>query len=146
MKKGKCELREAHAKMSADSTVSDFEEALTAAAYFLKGAPWWIGDLLNEAERRFGEGYAQCVPTSVSESQANRLRSVASKVPQDNRKPLETLSQGHYDAAARLPVELQVPFLEQAITDGLGTNEFRNLISASLRRIKEETKERTKGV
>ncbi len=143
---GPCDLGPGSAKVASDATIQDFENAMEFAAYCLKASPWWIGDLLNEAYRRFGDQYAQCIPPSISLSQANRLRSVADKIPKANRRPLETLSQGHYDSLARLPAAIQTEFLDKAVTEGLGTNEFRDLISAHLRYVKAQAKERTKGV
>ena len=130
---GKFSLGSGTVKVASDATVIEFEAALQFVAFCIKGAAWWAGDLLNEAERRFGDKYAQCVPTSLSNSQANRLRSVAEKVPAAHRRPLTTLSQGHYDTLARLPAASQPSFLARAVDDGLGTNEFRDLVSEFLR-------------
>ena len=144
---GKFELGHNGAKpLSGDVNIIEFEAIMSFVAYCLKGAPWWAGDLLNEADRRFGDGYAQCVPTNLSNSQANRLRSVAEKVPAAHRRPLTTLSQGHYDTLARLPVIVQPEFLDRAVTEGLGTNEFRDLAADYLRMKKAEAKERAKDV
>jgi hypothetical protein len=133
MKIGKAEVDEYGATMPKDATVRDFEQALQFAAWAIQGAPWWIGDLLNEAERRFGDGYAQSIPESLSLSKLNRLRSTSDRVAKASRKPNLGLSQAHYDTAARLPAQFQDEFLELAIQKGWGTNQFRDVVSEYLR-------------
>ena len=137
MKIGKADVSELGATMPATATVEDFEQALQFAAWAIQGAPWWIGDLLNEAERRFGDGYAQSVPESLSLSKINRLRSTSARVAKASRKPNSGLSQGHYDTAARLPASFQDEFLEKAIQNGWGTNHFRDAVAEFLRTQKE---------
>ena len=129
MKLGPCRFEPGHAQMSAKATIEDFQAALEFAAWAASASPWWVGDLLNEAERRFGDKYSQAVPESISLSKANRLRSTAAKVKKAHRRPESTLSQGHYDTAARLPDVCQEEFLDRAEEEGLGTNEFRDLVS-----------------
>ena len=138
MKIGDADIDEFGATMPKAATVEDFEQALQFAAWALQGSPWWIGDLLNEAERRFGDGYAQSVPDSLSLSKVNRLRSTSAKVAKALRKPNTGLSQGHYDTAARLPANFQEEFLTKAINEGWGTNEFRDLVSVFLRTQKDK--------
>jgi len=137
MRVGKAEIDEYGATMPKDANVGDFEQALQFAAWAVQGAPWWIGDLLNEAERRFGEGYAQSIPDSLSLSKINRLRSTSARVAKAARKPNLGLSQAHYDTAARLPANFQDEFLENAIQNGWGTNYFRDVVSEFLRIQKE---------
>ena len=133
MKIGPCEFSPGHARMAASATISDFQAALEFAAWAAKGSPWWIGDLINEAERRFGDAHAQAIPESLSLSKANRLRHTAGRVDKGHRRPFTGLSQGHYDTAARLPSGLQASYLDQAVIEGWGTNEFRDVVSELLR-------------
>ena len=133
MKLGPCRFDPDHAHMAAKATVEDFQAALEFAVWAATASPWWIGDLLNEAERRFGDQHTQAIPESISLSKANRLRSTAARVKKAHRRPESTLSQSHYDNAARLPEVYQDEFLDKAEDEGLGTNEFRDLVSSFLR-------------
>ena len=146
MKIGRCQFEAGHAKMDAGASISDFQGALEFAVFATKGGPWWVGDLLNEAERRFGDLYAQACPMSLSNSQSNRLRATARRIKRSHRRPHEGLSQSHYDTAARLPEVEQEEFLQIAIDEGLNSNEFRDLVADQKRAMKAAAEERVKDV
>jgi len=77
-----------------------------------QGAPWWIGDLLNAGDARFGEMFSQVCEGWVSADQLQRYESVARRVPRENRRA--TLSWSAHAAVARLPHSLQRKMLERA--------------------------------
>ena len=77
-----------------------------------QGAPWWIGDLLNAGDARFGESFSQVCEGAVSADQLQRYESVARRVPPQNRRP--GLSWSAHAAVARLPHALQRKMLERA--------------------------------
>jgi hypothetical protein len=81
-----------------------------------QGSPWWIGDLLNAGDARFGEMFSQVCEGSVSADQLQRYESVARRVPPENRRA--GLSWSAHAAVARLPHALQRTMLERAERSG----------------------------
>ena len=81
-----------------------------------QGAPWWIGDLLNAGDARFGEMFSQVCEGSVSADQLQRYESVARRVPAENRRA--ALSWSAHAAVARLPHVLQRKMLARAEQSG----------------------------
>jgi len=85
---------------------------LRFALWCQQGAPWWIGDLLNAGDARFGEMFSQVCEGAVSADQLQRYESVARRVPPENRRP--GLSWSAHAAVARLPHALQRKMLDRA--------------------------------
>lgn len=67
-----------------------YDQAESLAAYWgvqSRGLQWWIGDLLNEAERRYGHEYAQLAEaTGLSEGALQRRMYVCREVPVKRRR------------------------------------------------------------
>jgi hypothetical protein len=85
---------------------------LRFALWCQQGAPWWIGDLLNAGDARFGEMFSQVCEGAVSADQLQRYESVARRVPPENRRP--GLSWSAHAAVARLPHSVQRKMLDRA--------------------------------
>lgn len=85
---------------------------LRFALWCQQGAPWWIGDLLNAGDARFGEMFSQVCEGAVSADQLQRYESVARRVPPENRRA--GLSWSAHAAVARLPHALQRKMLDRA--------------------------------
>jgi hypothetical protein len=81
-----------------------------------QASPWWIGDLLNAGDARFGEMFSQVCEGAVSADQLQRYESVARRVPAENRRP--GLSWSAHAAVARLPHALQRRMLDRAESAG----------------------------
>ncbi|MBA3312770.1 MAG: hypothetical protein M3552_04355 [Planctomycetota bacterium] len=77
-----------------------------------QASPWWIGDLLNAGDARFGEMFSQVCEGAVSADQLQRYESVARRVPAENRRP--GLSWSAHAAVARLPHSMQRKMLKRA--------------------------------
>ncbi len=93
---------------------------LRFALWCQQGAPWWIGDLLNAGDARFGEMFSQVCEGAVSADQLQRYESVARRVPAENRRP--GLSWSAHAAVARLPPALQRQMLDRAERFGWTSN------------------------
>ena len=92
--------------------LEDWAGPLRFALWCQQGAPWWIGDLLNSGDARFGEMFSQVCEGSVSADPLPRYESVARRVPPENRRP--GLSWSAHAAVARLPHALQRKMLDRA--------------------------------
>ncbi|HEX6986319.1 MAG TPA: hypothetical protein VF170_13135 [Planctomycetaceae bacterium] len=96
----------------ADAPLEAWAAPLRFSLWCQQGAPWWIGDLLNAGDARFGEMFSQVCEGAVSADQLQRYESVARRVPPENRRP--GLSWSAHAAVARLPHALQRKMLDRA--------------------------------
>ena len=104
---GPCDLR-----VAGRPTVEAFAGPLRFALWCQQGSKWWIGDLLNHGDARFGEMFSQVCEGQVSASLLQQYESVARRVPRENRNP--NLSWSCHAAVARLPPAGQRRLLAQA--------------------------------
>ena len=102
---------------------AEWRGPLQFALWCQKAGPWWIGDLLNAGEDRFGEAFSQMCEGAVSPDQLNRYASVARRVPIENRVP--TMSWSAHAAVARLDRSVQKKWLLRAEKAGLSSEELR---------------------
>ncbi len=110
-------------RISGKPEVADWKGPLQFALWCQRAGPWWIGDLLNAGEDRFGESFSQICEGVVSAEMLNRYASVARRVPIDNR--VASLSWSAHAAVARLPLDLQKPLLLEADRHGWTSDELR---------------------
>ncbi|HEY4234370.1 MAG TPA: hypothetical protein VGM76_13140 [Lacipirellulaceae bacterium] len=105
---------------------------LQFALWCQRAGPWWIGDILNAGEDRFGETFSQACEGAVSAEMLNRYASVARRVPLENRVP--GLSWSAHAMVARLPHDEQRPLLLQAERHGWTSDEIRVKARAATKR------------
>jgi hypothetical protein len=110
-------------RISGKPDVVEWEGPLQFALWCQRAGPWWIGDLLNCGEDRFGESFSQMCEGVVSAEMLNRYASVARRVPIENR--VATLSWSAHAAVARLPLDLQKQLLLDADHQGWTSDELR---------------------
>ena len=96
---------------------------LQFALWCQKAGPWWIGDLLNAGEGKFGESFYAMCDGYVSGDQLNRYASVARRVPIRNRRA--NLSWSAHAAVARLDDAGQRRLLALAEKNGWSSEELR---------------------
>ena len=88
-----------------------------------RAGPWWIGDLLNAGEDRFGESFSQMCEKAISTEQLSRYASIARRVPLSNRRT--GLSWSAHAVVARLPHDQQRKMLREAERRGWTSAELR---------------------
>lgn len=95
------------------------------------GHQWWIGDLLYEVEKRFGdeEGHKVEAALAIAPQTALNYRWVASRVEASRRR--EELTWSHHAEVARLEPEHQDAALEHAIAENLGVRELRDYVAVT---------------
>lgn len=85
---------------------------------------FYVGDALNDGERRFGEAMAQAVDVlGMSEHTLVNRRWVCSRVPPARRRP--ELSFSHHDAVAALGPREQRRWLSEALEQGWSRERLR---------------------
>ena len=104
-------------RISGKPEIAEWKGPLQFALWCQRAGPWWIGDLLNSGEDRFGETFSQMCEGAVSGEMLNRYASVARRVPLENRRP--GLSWSAHAVTARLPHDVQHDLLLGSGTQGL---------------------------
>ena len=99
-------------KVAGRPTVEAFAGPLRFALWCQQGSKWWIGDLLNDGDDRFGEAFSQVCEGQISAGLLQQYESVARRVPPENRNP--NLSWSCHAAVARLPSASQRRLLAKA--------------------------------
>ncbi|HEX3600105.1 MAG TPA: hypothetical protein VHU84_08170, partial [Lacipirellulaceae bacterium] len=115
--------------------VSEWQGPLQFALWCQRAGPWWIGDLLNAGEDRFGESFSQMCEGTVSAEMLNRYASIARRVPIENR--VATLSWSAHAAVARLPLDMQKRLLLEADRQGWTSDELRLKARQAMKRAAE---------
>jgi hypothetical protein len=110
-------------RITGKPVVAEWKGPLQFALWCQRAGPWWIGDLLNAGEDRFGESFSQMCEGAVSAEMLNRYASVARRVPIENRIP--TLSWSAHAVVARLPLNVQKRLLVEADRHGWTSDELR---------------------
>jgi hypothetical protein len=103
--------------------VEEWLAPLQFAIWCQRASPWWIGDLLNAGDARFGEAFSQACQGIVSPDMLQRYESVARRVPPRNRRA--GLSWSAHAAVARLHPDQQRQILDQAEEQGWNSEEMR---------------------
>jgi hypothetical protein len=110
-------------RISGKPEIADWKGPLQFALWCQRAGPWWIGDMLNAGEDRFGETFSQMCEGAVSAEMLNRYASIARRVPLENRRP--GLSWSAHAVVARLPHDVQRDLLLEAERKGWTTDELR---------------------
>jgi hypothetical protein len=110
-------------RISGKPDMTEWRGPLQFALWCQRAGPWWIGDLLNSGEDRFGETFSQMCEGTLSTEMLNRYASVARRVPIENR--VASLSWSAHAAVARLPSNLQKRLLLDAERHGWTSDELR---------------------
>lgn len=120
---GPIELHSTGIRISGDPQLNEWSGPLQFALWCQRAGPWWIGDLLNAGDSRFGEAFSQVCDGEISADQLQRYESVARRVPPENRRP--NLSWSAHAAVARLPPERQREMLDRAEENGWSSEQLR---------------------
>jgi hypothetical protein len=127
---GNFEFLPAAVKVRGKPPVEDWAGPLQFAIWCQRASPWWIGDLLNSGDARFGEAFSQACEGHVSSEMLQRYESVARRVPPRVRNP--SLSWSAHAAVARLSSDQQRLMLQRAETNGWNSEQLRKKVREML--------------
>lgn len=122
---GPFELEACHAVLNGNATREQWEQAIAFAVYVQRHSPWWIGDIVQMGEERFGENFYQAMP-EASDGLVSRSVGVCKKVPRSVR--VEGLSFSHHREVCGLLPSQQRIVLQEALDKGLTSGEVRGLV------------------
>lgn len=116
------EYGENYLALTDNTTFEAFQSVWETLTTIHGACPWWIGDAINEGERKFGEVYAQAVDlTSLKYDTLSKYAWVARSIPKTRRRP--ELSFTHHLNAMRAPEDLRDDLLTKAIRESLSTRD-----------------------
>ncbi len=101
--------------------LEDFESPLEALAFLQRNIFWWIGDLLLEGEKKYGDYIWQHAPPGVSQDMLDRCVAVSKAYKRSERNP--NLSWTHHMVVANKRNRLKL--LEEAEQQGWTSGELR---------------------
>lgn len=115
-----------------------FEELFAAAGEIKTAASFWLGDLLNFSEARYGHRYAQVMDaTGFAYSTLSNYAYVCRQIAPSRRRRAaldgrwRTLKFSHYDAVAALEPGEQEAWLDRAEAEALTREALREAIQAA---------------
>jgi hypothetical protein len=111
--------------------LESWQGPLQFALWCQRASPWWIGDMVNAGEDKFGEEFAAVCGGTLSTEMVSRYASVARRIPARNRR--SNLSWSAHTAVARLPHPLQRRMLAQAEKHGWNSDQLRKEVRELLR-------------
>lgn len=118
------------ATATGDPTYEQWRAAMDWTQQVVKASPFWIGDLVNIGEHRYGEMYSQALDaTAYCYGTLANMAYVCSRV--DIYRRRELLSFSHHQVVAPLPPEQQTAWLEKALARSLTVQELRLQIKAA---------------
>jgi len=101
-----------------DMTREEWEYQGRAFQAINKNIVWWIGDWLNEGEKRYGETYTQAVEyTGRDVEQLRQWKWVTGAIERERRRVKE-LAFTYHRLVAKLPPEEQDYWLQRCIDEG----------------------------
>jgi len=122
-----CEITQVGLRVIREPTWDEFELEIWKWTAAHRLSAWAIADLLNYAERKWGETYAQAMDeTGLSYGYLANIRSVASRISRKRRNP--NLSFSHHAVVAYLPPDKQDTLLDYAEESRLSRDELRDLV------------------
>lgn len=84
--------------------------------------PWWIGDLINQGEAKYGEKYSQAVDlTNLKYDTLMKYAWVARAIPREKR--IAALSFTHHLNVMRAPEDKREALLGRAVSESLSTRD-----------------------
>ena len=105
-------------------TIEDFSDKLLLLRGLEGSVMWWLGDLLNFAQSKWGEKYTQALEdTGYEYDTLARASYMASRFPPDRRRA--GLSFSHHREVADLPASEADSWLDRAETEGLSVHLLR---------------------
>ncbi len=97
-------------------------EPMDQLLYIQKNINWWIGDMVNIGDSRYGDEIYQFMPEGYSVDHIERCAKVAKAVPRSSRNP--NLSWSHHLAVIGLEHRIQAYVLKKAEEEGWTSQEL----------------------
>lgn len=127
---GRFALCEKGVEIDGDPTFEEWQAALKFAQRCASCSMWWIGDLLNAGESRYGETYAQAMEsTGLEYKTVANAKYVAEKVTLSRRR--ERLPFSHHAEVAAFRPDKQSEWLAAAESQRWTREELRQAIRDS---------------
>jgi len=113
-----------------EPTYDEWNAAAAWAQNVEKASPFWIGDLLQWGEAKFGEKYSQALAaTGCTIGHLMNIACVAKQIPPERRHPDLTFT--HHQEVLGLPEVQQTEMLDKAEVENWSVKELRHQIKVA---------------
>ncbi len=143
MKIGKFTLVDGQVASSGLPEPADWQAPMEYVMYLHKNINWWIGDLINMAESRFGDDVYQYMPVDSSTDHLDRCAKVAQSIPRTARNP--KLSWSHHLAVVGLEHRIMTALLDKAEAEGWTSKELTDHVAKNWKKATAKKSKRSKG-
>jgi hypothetical protein len=129
VKVGPLQLMEGFLSLGPEATLESVEPAADVLFLMHRNVNWWIGDLVNFGEARWGDDIWQAIPDTVSERFIGRVVAHAKKY-----RPTERVigaSWTMHSMVAKLHPDDRRRLLRQAVDERMDTVGFTELVKSS---------------
>ncbi len=114
---------------SREPTFEEWEACFSWAQDAERSIQFWLGDLLEIGERKFGDKYTQALEaTEYAEQTLKNFTYVARKVPMERRQPTDKVSFSHHEVVAPLTPDEQTTYLQRARDESLSRDTLRAVV------------------
>ena len=118
-------ITEKSLRLSRSTTWEQYEGVASFIAGIGRAYPWWVGDLLNDGEKLFGEEFAQIEALLPhSPRTCANYKSIAKWIPENRRR--NGLSFSVHEAVAYLEPKERERLLDKAEANGWKRDEMRD--------------------
>lgn len=126
MQIGPMTLMDGYLLLGPEADVETLESHAQKLFFMQKNINWWIGDLVNFGEARWGDELWQAIPEGVSETMIGRFVAMSRKVKPLDRVP--SASWTMHSISAKVESNLRKALLNHAVSEGMETDEFREYL------------------
>lgn len=115
----------------ADLTLEQYRQIGRTFQQIKRSLAWWLGDWMNEGERRFEDAYLQAIEDSGKALETLiKWKAVADRLPRHIR--VAELSWTHHFYVAYVEIEQRAPLLNLALNAGLSSRELKEVTKLPL--------------
>lgn len=126
MQLGSLTLLDGYLILGADAEVESLEADAAKLFFMQRNINWWIGDLINFGEARWGDEIWQVVPEGTSESMIGRFVAHSKRIKPTDRVPGASWTM--HSISAKVEPTLRRALLSHAVIEGMETDEFREYL------------------
>ena len=126
MKLGALTLMDGYLLIDADAEVESLEPEVEKLFFMQRNINWWLGDLINFGEARWGDDIWQTIPEGTSESMLGRFVAGCRKIKPTDRVPGASWTM--HSICAKVEPTLRKALLNHGAAEGMETEEFREYI------------------
>ena len=126
MQLGSITLMDGYLLLSPDAEIETLEPEAAKLFFMQRNINWWLGDLINFGEARWGDDIWQAIPEDASETMLGRFVAHSKKIKPTDRVPGASWTM--HSICAKIEPQLRKAVLNHAANERMDTEEFREYL------------------